>query len=154
LKRTKTSNYFLTGNSFSGSGMQKVIVLISLLVMYASAANELAMEPNTAVDTSAQIEKKNKTDNIFNEIMQSLPENVKVQLDSIKTNSTPNIATDKASLDIVKEKKQFIDKVQKQKQNEISEELKTKIEKAMKEIEKNKIKKQIELKENKKSNKN
>jgi hypothetical protein len=153
LKRTKTSNYFLTGNSFSGSGMQKVIVLISLLVMYASAANELAMEPNTAVDTSAQIEKKNKTDNIFNEIMQSLPENVKVQLDSIKTNSTPNIATDKASLDIVKEKKQFIDKVQKQKQNEISEELKTKIEKAMKEIEKNKIKKQIELKENKKSNK-
>lgn len=134
--------------------MQKVIVLISLLVMYASAANELAMEPNTAVDTSAQIEKKNKTDNIFNEIMQSLPENVKVQLDSIKTNSTPNIATDKASLDIVKEKKQFIDKVQKQKQNEISEELKTKIEKAMKEIEKNKIKKQIELKENKKSNKN
>lgn len=134
--------------------MQKVIVLISLLVMYASAANELAMEPNAAVDTSAQIEKKNKTDNIFNEIMQSLPENVKMKLDSIKTTSTPNVTPNKPSQDIAKEKKLIIDNVQKQKQNEISDELKTKIEKAMKEIEQNKIKKQIELKENKKSNKN
>lgn len=132
--------------------MRKVIVVISLLIMYATAASELAMEPNAAVDTSAQIEKKNKTDNIFNEIMQSLPENVKVQLDSIKTTSTPNSSPDNASRNIEKEKKQFIDKVQKQKQNEISEELKTKIEKAMKEIEQNKIKKQIELKENKKGN--
>jgi hypothetical protein len=132
--------------------MQKVIVLISLLAMYACAAGELAMEPTTALDTVAQIEKKNKTDNIFNEIMQSLPENVKVQLDSIKTTSTPNVNSDKPSRDVVKEKKLLIEKVQKQKQNEISDELKTKIEKAMKEIEKNKIKKQIELKENKKGN--
>lgn len=132
--------------------MQKVIVLISLLAMYAAAANELAMEPNTAVDTSAQIEKKNKTDNIFNEIMQSLPENVKVRLDSISTTSKQNVTPDKQSRDITKEKKQLIDNVQKKKQNEISDELRTKIDKAMKEIEKNKIRKQIEFKENKKGN--
>ncbi|HMA63551.1 MAG: hypothetical protein ACM31E_07340, partial [Fibrobacterota bacterium] len=83
--------------------MQKVIVLISLLAIYACAASELAMEPTTALDTVAQIEKKNKTDNIFNEIMQSLPENVKVQLDSIKTTSIPNINSDKPSRDVVKE---------------------------------------------------
>jgi methionyl-tRNA formyltransferase len=132
--------------------MQKVIVLISLLTMYASAANELAMEPTAAVDTSAQIEKKNKTDNIFDEIMQSLPENVKVQLDSIKTTSTSQSTPDIKSRNIVKDKKLYIDNVQKQKQNEMSDELKTKIEKAMKEIEKNKIRKQIEFKENKKGN--
>jgi len=132
--------------------MQKVIVIISLLVMYACAASELAMEPTTAIDTAAQIEKKNKTDNIFDEIMQSLPENVKVQLDSIKTATVPNVKPDKTSGNIVREKKVLIDKVHQQKQDEISDELKTKIEKAMKDIEKNKIKKQIELKENKKGN--
>ncbi len=121
--------------------------------MYASAANELAMEPITAVDTSAQIDKKSKTDNIFNEIMQSLPENVKVQLDSVKTTSAPNVNPYITPDNIAREKKAFSDKIQKRKQNEISDELKTKIEKAMKEIEKNKINKQIELKENKKGNK-
>jgi hypothetical protein len=133
--------------------MKKVIVIISLLAMYACAASELAMEPTTAIDTTAQIEKKNKTDNIFDEIMQSLPENVKVRLDSIKTTTAPAVNSDKASDNIAREKKVLIDKVHQQKQNEISDELKTKIEKAMKEIEKNKIKKQIELKENKKDKK-
>jgi hypothetical protein len=130
--------------------MQKVIVIISLLAMYASAASELAMEPTTAMDTAAQIEKKNKTDNIFDEIMQSLPENVKVQLDSIKTTTAPDVKPEKTSGNLAKEKKSLIDKVHQQKQDEISDELKTKIEKAMKEIEKNKINKKIELKENKK----
>ena len=89
-----------------------------------------------------KIDEKTTVDNIFNDIMLSLPDNVKNKLDSIKLDhnrrniSNPeNMTTNKLNI---------------AKRNDLSQDLRIKVEKAMKEIDFQQQKRQLQFKESKK----
>lgn len=90
------------------------------------------------------VEEKTATDNIFKDIMQSLPENVKNKLDSLKSKpgdrklSVPDKST--------------INRLNDQRRSDLSQDLRLKVEKAMKEIDLQQQKRQLQFKESKKKN--
>jgi hypothetical protein len=94
--------------------------------------------------SQTKVEDKVTTDNIFNDIMQSLPENVKNKLDSLKSNPRDRkfSAPDKATANRLND----------QRRSELSQDLRIKVDKAMKEIDLQQQKRQLQFKESKRRN--
>lgn len=90
------------------------------------------------------VEEKTATDNIFKDIMQSLPENVKNKLDSLKSKPVDR----KLSVP----DKSTINRLNDQRRSDLSQDLRLKVEKAMKEIDLQQQKRQLQFKESKKKN--
>lgn len=90
---------------------------------------------------------KNKlsTDNIFNDIMRSLPADVKLKLDSVSTvNNNTNRVSRNNNIGSNKTYKGQLD--------DLSDDVKIRVEKAMHEIEKQNHKRQLQFKESKRKN--
>jgi hypothetical protein len=101
----------------------------------------------TAQTNSVCSESRNKisTDNIFNDIMQSLPADVKLKLDSVSTvNNNANIVSRKNGPNTNKTYKGQLDG--------LSDDMRIRVEKAMHEIDLQKQKRQLQFKETKRKN--
>lgn len=102
----------------------------------------------TAQTNSGCSESRNKisTDNIFNDIMQSLPADVKLKLDSVSTvnNNNANIVSRKNGPNANKTYKGQLDG--------LSDDMRIRVEKAMHEIDLQKQKRQLQFKETKRKN--
>jgi hypothetical protein len=92
----------------------------------------------------ANVDEKTATDNIFNDIMQSLPENVKNKLDSLKSHPADR------SLSVTN--KTTTNRLNDQRKSEFSKDLRIKVDKAMEVIDLQQQKRQLQFKESKKRN--
>jgi hypothetical protein len=126
--------------------MKTVIALICLIIPCSISGHMLAKETSKISDTQIQAEKKSATDNIFNEIMQSLPENVKIKLDSLKINKSVSEKNKPGIYD----KQNSVRDINIQNQTDLSDDLKKRVRQAMEEIDHQQSKRQIQFKESQK----
>jgi type IV secretory pathway VirB10-like protein len=117
-----------------------LIVAVFLFTAHGQTANQTASNSSNSAKQSG--------DAIFDDIMQSLPSNVKAKLDTIPT-VKPN-STTRQSKPIDEEKKNEILKNRNEQLNSLPPELKAKVEKAMKDIDKQKHERAMKFKESRK----
>lgn len=117
-------------------------ILLPYIIICSLALTTTAQVPVQTPEGNVQNELR--TDEIFNDIMQSLPADIKSRVDSIKINPQKKSSSyfqNKSTIEIQTIKNKNMEN--------ISQELKIKIEKAMKEIDLKKQKRQMQFKENK-----
>jgi hypothetical protein len=126
--------------------MKSAIVIITFLSLQAFAGDEISRKSSVVEPQHIQSHNKEVTEDIFNEIMQSIPEDVKSKLDSITA----------VKSSIGKKQQSIHDDHQKniennlRKRDDLPDELKQKIEKAMKDLDNKQARRQIEFKDSKK----
>lgn len=123
--------------------MKKVIALISMILPFSIFGEMPAKETVQVNDTQIQAEKRSATDDIFNEVMQSLPENAKTRLDSIRIEKNASLI----KRTTMYENQKTVTGINKLNSNDLSSDLRKKVEKAMEEIDHQQSKRQLQFKE-------
>lgn len=123
--------------------MKNKKILIPCVTICSIALTAMAQVP--VKKTEDNVQKELRTDEIFNDIMQSLPADIRSRVDSIKM--TPQ---KKGPSSFQNKSPSEIQTMKNKNMENISQELRVKIEKAMKEIDLQKQKRQLQFKENNK----
>ncbi len=117
-------------------------ILLPCIMICSIVLTTTAQAPVQKAEGNVQNELR--TDEIFNDIMQSLPADIRSRVDSIKM--TPHKMSPSS---FQKKSTSEIQTIKNKNMENVSQELKIKIEKAMKEIDLQKQKRQMQFKENK-----
>lgn len=126
--------------------MNKVFAILCLLIPCIIWGKTTSVEAAETTSTQISTEKKTATDNIFEEVMQSLPENVKMKIDSVAGKKTENHRQESSAEHKIKAD----ENINRLKNSDLSDDLRKKVEKAMNEIDRQQSKRELQFKESQK----